>query len=200
MGFVERGWLGVGGAWAGDAGYRFDSLIVNLASAKGAMVQEAWTDGSPAAKAGVKEGDVITAVNGDAVKNSRDLARKIGALRAGHQGRRSASCATANRRASRSRCKQMPDDKQAKADTGAQKSDGDDVPHLGLTLGPGRRGRRRRRQGTCGHRRRSRQRRRRARPANPATSSSTSAASRSAASARCARCWPMRKATAAQTC
>ncbi len=32
--------------------------------------------------------------------------------------------------------KQMPNDKQAKADTGTEQQDSDNVPHLGLTLAP----------------------------------------------------------------
>ena len=37
-------------------------------------------DGSPAAKAGIQSGDVITAVNGTPVKDARDLARTIGTM------------------------------------------------------------------------------------------------------------------------
>ena len=45
----------------------------------GALVAEAQKD-SPAAAAGVKSGDVITAVDGDAVADPHDLARRIAAL------------------------------------------------------------------------------------------------------------------------
>ena len=54
-----------------------DSL--GLKSAQGAMVDEPQKD-SPAAKAGIEAGDVITAVNGTTVKDSRDLARQIAGL------------------------------------------------------------------------------------------------------------------------
>ena len=46
---------------------------------RGAMVDEPQ-NGSPAAKAGIESGDVITAVNGKAVKDARDLARTIGTM------------------------------------------------------------------------------------------------------------------------
>lgn len=47
-----------------------------MAEEKGAIVASPQADG-PAAKAGIKAGDVITAVNGDPVQDPRDLARKI---------------------------------------------------------------------------------------------------------------------------
>ena len=74
-GHVTRGWLGVQiqPVTAGIA----DSL--GLKKAEGAMVDEPQS-GSPAAKAGIKSGDVITAVNGTPVKDARDLARTIGMM------------------------------------------------------------------------------------------------------------------------
>ena len=57
-----------------------DSL--GLKNAAGALVAEPQSDG-PAAKAGIKAGDVITAVNGTAVKDSRDLARQISTMAPG---------------------------------------------------------------------------------------------------------------------
>lgn len=49
---------------------------IGLKEAKGALVAEAQGNG-PAAKAGIRRGDTITAVNGEAVKDARDLSRKI---------------------------------------------------------------------------------------------------------------------------
>ena len=56
----------------------------NLGSkdAQGALVQEV-VEGSAADKAGVKAGDVITAVNGQAVKSAAELRNRIGLLRVG---------------------------------------------------------------------------------------------------------------------
>ena len=57
-----------------------DSL--GLKKPEGALVAEPQADG-PAAKAGIVSGDVVTAVNGNAVKDSRDLAKKIAAVAPG---------------------------------------------------------------------------------------------------------------------
>ena len=71
-GSVTRGWLGV----------QIQSITkdiadsMNLKDAQGALVGDV-TDGSPAAKMGFKVGDAITAVNGQPVKDSRDLALRI---------------------------------------------------------------------------------------------------------------------------
>lgn len=55
---------------------------IGLKEAKGALVAEAQGDG-PAAKAGIRRGDTITAVNGDAIKDARDLSRKIASFAPG---------------------------------------------------------------------------------------------------------------------
>jgi len=128
-GFVERGWIGVKvqGVNEGIA----DSL--GMKKVEGALVDEAQAEG-PAAKAGVQAGDVITAVNSDAVKDSRDLAKKIGAMAPGakvtlsiqRQGQQKSVALT---------LQPMPSDqKQANADSGSDQ--GSNVPHLGLTLAP----------------------------------------------------------------
>lgn len=71
-GKVVRGWLGVQiQPVSQDIA---DSLGLDKAS--GAIVTEPQED-SPAAKAGIKSGDVITAVDGETVKNPRALARMI---------------------------------------------------------------------------------------------------------------------------
>jgi serine protease Do len=55
---------------------------LGMKNAAGALVAETQPD-TPAAKAGVQSGDVITAVNGNAVKDSRTLAREISAMTPG---------------------------------------------------------------------------------------------------------------------
>lgn len=77
-GKINRGWLGV--QIQPVTGEIAESL--GLAEAKGALVNDPQ-EGSPAAKAGMKAGDVITAVNGVAVETPKDLARKVAAIAPG---------------------------------------------------------------------------------------------------------------------
>jgi serine protease Do len=129
-GHVTRGWLGVQiqPVTAGIA----DSL--GLKTAQGAMVDEPQKD-SPAAKAGIESGDVITAVNGAPVKDARDLARTIGMMAPDSaikldivRGGQPKTIALT--------LSQMPtDQRQASAnDGGAQAPNG--LPHLGLQVAP----------------------------------------------------------------
>jgi serine protease Do len=130
-GVVTRGWLGVQ-VQPVSAGIA-ESL--GLKNAEGALVDEAKPD-TPAAKAGIQPGDVITAVNGHAIKDSRALAREISGmgpgssakldiLRKGEQKTIDVTLAT------------MPGEheKQANADT-QQDQGARGVPHLGVTVAP----------------------------------------------------------------
>ncbi|MEA2895331.1 MAG: serine protease Do, partial [Bradyrhizobium sp.] len=133
-GTVSRGWIGVQiQPVTADIA---DSL--GLKKAEGALVAEPQANG-PAAKAGIESGDVITAVNGETVKDARELARTIGGLAPGaavklnvlHKGKDTVVNLTLG---------QLPNSVEAKADTdkgdkgGAKR--GTDVPKLGLTLAP----------------------------------------------------------------
>jgi len=134
-GTVSRGWIGVQiQPVTSDIA---DSL--GLKKAEGALVAEPQANG-PAAKAGIESGDVITAVNGEPVKDARELARTIGGLSPGnsvklnvlHKGQDKVVNLTLG---------QLPNSVEAKADTG--KGDqgsatprGTDVPKLGLTVAP----------------------------------------------------------------
>src|SRR5829696_5608451 len=130
-GRVSRGYLGV----------QIQPLTKDLAEGfglsteKGALIAGAQ-DGTPAEKAGLRSGDVITAVNGEAVANARELTRKIGAMKPGARAEiaylrdgkeRTATIALAS----------QPGDKKAKA--APAKSD-DGLPKLGLELAPSREG------------------------------------------------------------
>src|SRR6266404_3560293 len=133
-GSVSRGWIGVQiQPVTADIA---DSL--GLKKAEGALVAEPQANG-PAAKAGIESGDVITAVNGETVKDARELARTIGGIAPGtavklnviHKGEDKVINLTLG---------QLPNSLEAKADTdnsdkgGATR--GTDVPRLGLTLAP----------------------------------------------------------------
>ncbi|KLK90475.1 serine peptidase [Microvirga vignae] len=52
---------------------------LGLSMDKGALVDDT-EDGTPAANAGLKPGDVITAINGEAIADAREMSRKIAAL------------------------------------------------------------------------------------------------------------------------
>lgn len=79
-GKVVRGWLGV----------EIQSLDQRLADAwglkhnTGAIVRSV-TAGGPAEASGIKRGDIIISVNGDEVKDTRQLTQRVGSLLAGSQ-------------------------------------------------------------------------------------------------------------------
>ena len=123
-----RAWIGV----------QIQPVTTNIAESlgmkedKGALVAEPFTD-SPAAKAGILSGDVITALNGQSVNDIRDLAKQIGDMAPGgtvkltiwRKGEEKTISLTLG---------EMP--KQHEARAAAPKADADrvDAPKLGLML------------------------------------------------------------------
>jgi serine protease Do len=109
-----------------------DSL--GLKKAEGALVAQPQADG-PAAKAGIEAGDVITAVNGEQVKDARDLAKKIGALAPKasvklsvlHKGSEKTVSLTLG---------ELPNTKEANAANDNGDNGSADIAKLGLTLAP----------------------------------------------------------------
>ncbi|HPI32129.1 MAG TPA: Do family serine endopeptidase, partial [candidate division Zixibacteria bacterium] len=77
-GHVVRGWLGVSISDISPA----MSRTLGLESTQGALVQEV-VKGSPAEDAGLKEGDVILAIDGQTVQNSTELRNRIAEIRPG---------------------------------------------------------------------------------------------------------------------
>jgi serine protease Do len=128
-GAVTRGWIGVQiQPVTQDIA---DSL--GLKKAEGALVAEPQAN-SPAQKAGIEAGDVITSVDGKEVKDARDLAKRIGAmapkasvkLTVLHKGSEKAVTLTLG---------ELPNAKEARTDSGDGDS-GADLGKLGLTLAP----------------------------------------------------------------
>jgi serine protease Do len=127
-GSVTRGWIGVQiQPVTQDIA---DSL--GLKKAHGALVAEPQADG-PAKKAGIEAGDVITAVNGDEVKDARDLAKKIGALPPKSTVKLSVLHSGAEKTVSLT-LGELPNSKEARA--GSDNNNGVDMGKLGLTLAP----------------------------------------------------------------
>ena len=129
-GYVTRGWLGVK-IQTVSAGIA-DSL--GLKTAAGAIVDEPQA-GSPAAKAGLESGDVILAVDGTQIKDSRDLARRISSMAPGtsvkleirHNGEQKTVALTLGK---------LPDERQAQAKPAGKEVSDSNFASLGLTLAP----------------------------------------------------------------
>ena len=128
-GRIDRAWLGV--QIQPVTAEIADSL--GLKKAEGAIVAQPQAD-SPASKAGVAAGDVITEIDGKAIKDSRELARKVGMMAPGTKIKvtlaRKGEIKTLTLTLGK-----MPNEQQAKADTSDEMSAGDS-PRLGLNLAP----------------------------------------------------------------
>lgn len=125
---ASRGWIGV----------QIQPVTGNIAESlgmkeeKGALVAEPLKDG-PAAKAGILAGDVITALNGQPVKDARDLAKQIGDMAAGgsvtltiwRKGEEKSFSLTLG---------EMPNQPEARAAAPQTDVDRVDTPKLGLML------------------------------------------------------------------
>ena len=131
-GSVTRGWIGVQiQPVTKDIA---DSL--GLKKAEGALVAEPQANG-PAAKAGIEAGDVIISVDGNPVKNARELARVIGNM----QPKASAKVVVFRKGAERTltlTLGELPAQREANAaaSSGDRETPGSDLAHLGLTLAP----------------------------------------------------------------
>jgi serine protease Do len=131
-GSVTRGWMGVQiQPVTKDIA---DSL--GLKTAEGALVAEPQA-GSPAAKAGIKSGDVIVKVNSTNVKDARMLARQISSIAPGTSINLTYIRDGKEKDVSL-KLGELPAEKQAKADINQDndQSSATGVPALGLTLAP----------------------------------------------------------------
>jgi serine protease Do len=130
-GHVVRGWMGV----------RIQTVTGDIANglgikkAEGAIVDEPQA-GSPAVKAGIMAGDVITSVNGKEMKDSRELARTISAMAPGSEVKLGLLRKGEDKTVSL-RLGELPNERQANAGTEEHHSSSDSTtPRLGLTLAP----------------------------------------------------------------
>jgi serine protease Do len=134
-GMVTRGWIGV----------QIQPVTKDIADglglkkAQGALVAEPQPN-SPAAKAGIEAGDVITAVNGDEVKDARDLAKKIGSMAPDSTVKLSVVHKGSEKTVSLTLAKMPKNVEEASAgsnDNRSQNNNGSlDLGKLGLTLAP----------------------------------------------------------------
>jgi len=129
-GSVTRGWIGV--QIQPVTPEIADSL--GLKKSTGALVSEPQHD-SPAAKAGIQSGDVITSVDGTPVHDARELARRIGTMNPGTTVKLGLFRDGQERTVSLT-LGTLPNQKQAANEDQHQAPDSD-VPKLGLTLAPG---------------------------------------------------------------
>src|SRR5438128_3533954 len=131
-GKVTRGWIGV--QIQPVTAEIADNL--GLKTPHGALIAEPQAN-SPATKAGIMAGDVITAVNGSPVKDARDLAKQIGNLPPG-----STAKLTVWRKGEEKTFSvplgELPNQREARGNTMPDSSspEGTDVPRLGLTVAP----------------------------------------------------------------
>jgi serine protease Do len=128
-GYVTRGWLGVQVQPVTSS--IADSL--GMKKAEGVIVDERVAD-SPAAKAGLENGDVITAVNGKPIKDAREFARTIGGL-APNSGVKFDVLRNGESKSLTATLAQMPNEHTANAETKAP-AQAANTPHLGLAVEP----------------------------------------------------------------
>jgi serine protease Do len=129
-GSVTRGWIGV------EAQPVTSDIAeaLGLKAAEGALVDVPQPD-SPAAKIGIRAGDVITAVDDAAIKDPRQLAQKISALAPG----RPVTLTVQRNGVARTLAvtlEAMPADRQVPAEPVASAATADQGSGLGLTLAP----------------------------------------------------------------
>jgi serine protease Do len=129
-GYVTRGWMGVQ-----VQGVTKDIAEgLGMRKAEGAIVDEPQA-GSPAARAGLKAGDVIMAVDGNDMKDGRDLARTIAGMAPGTKVNVDVWRDGTTRTVSLT-LGQLPDERQANnADNGEHETNSG-TPRLGLSLVP----------------------------------------------------------------
>jgi serine protease Do len=130
-GSVTRGWIGV--QIQPVTAEIAESL--NLNTTQGALVAEPQA-GSPAVTAGIRAGDIITKVNGNPVRDARELARTIGAMPPNTSVRLTVLRGGSEQDITLT-LGELPNQREARATPERpQENRGTEVPRLGLTLAP----------------------------------------------------------------
>jgi serine protease Do len=129
-GVVSRGWIGV--QTQEITPEIADSL--GLKVQRGALVAEPQANG-PAAKAGVEAGDVITAVDGKEIGESRELARTISGMSPGTRAQLTISRKGRDRTIGLT-LGALPEQRELKATVEVPRQRGTNVPQLGLSVAP----------------------------------------------------------------
>ena len=129
-GMISRGWIGV----------QIQPVTTDIADGlglkgtEGALVAEPQAD-SPAAKAGILSGDVITDVNGHAVKDAHDLARQIGSMTPGTTAKLTV-WRKGDEKSFSLTLGEVPQGREARAARPDFDAAGASLPKLGLSLAP----------------------------------------------------------------
>jgi serine protease Do len=76
---VRRGFLGINPQDITPQIARLNKIV----DSQGVLVRDLTSDNSPAARAGMQSGDIVTSINGQKVKNTRELIRRIASLPVG---------------------------------------------------------------------------------------------------------------------
>jgi serine protease Do len=124
-GHVTRGYIGVEAQQVSDT----MAKAMHLSANSGALIAGVQND-TPASRAGLQPGDVITAVNGEVVKNPRDLAVDIAAVQPGDEAQLQV-LHDGNNKAMSVKVGELPNEQMASNETGRQ-SEG----RIGLALAP----------------------------------------------------------------
>jgi serine protease Do len=131
-GSVARGWIGV----KIQPVTQEIAESLGLKSTKGALIAQPQK-GAPAEAAGLKAGDVITAVNGEKIETPRDLARRIAAM-GPNKSVDLAYVRNGSEKAAKLTLGKLPDEKEARADDEDSGSSGGgaQLSSLGIDVTP----------------------------------------------------------------
>ncbi|HEV1999949.1 MAG TPA: Do family serine endopeptidase [Xanthobacteraceae bacterium] len=107
---------------------------LSLKEAQGALVADVQGD-TPAAKAGIKAGDVVISVDGQAIKDARELSRRIAGFQPGATVKLNV-LRDGKERTFEVVLSKLPEQRAAEKPNAPKREQGAEVPRLGLSLAP----------------------------------------------------------------